>query len=612
MRGAPRFARACQATHPFFLKQIVAPEFNRMRNWNAQLGAVWFCCAWPVLAIAQTPSPSPQPIGRYDRPSGPSSQSRSVVFARGGMACTSDPRATAAALRILQSGGSAVDAAIAANAVLGVVEPMSCGIGGDLYSLVWDAKTRTLSGLNASGRAPQGLTRQVFRDKGLKEIPLYGPLSWSVPGCVAGWFDLHGKFGRLKMAQILEPAIELAENGFPVAPVIAGYWAKTEQSFAAWPDSKSTFLLGGKKAPRAGDVFSNPRLATTYRAIADQGSDVFYQGSIADRIVAFSQAHGGYFSKQDFIDHRNEWIEPISTNYRGYDVWQIPPNGQGLAVLQMLNVLEQHDLRAMGWGSPDATHLLLEAKKLAYADRARFYADTAWEQLPVAALASKPYAIAQNRRVNMNRAATTHEPGDPKLIQGDTVYLCVVDGDRNCCSLIQSNFHGFGSQAVPGDVGFALQNRGNLFSLDPSHPNRLEPGKRPFHTIIPSIVTQGDRPVFVFGVMGGDMQPQGQVQVLVNWIDFGMNIQMAGDAARVRHEGSPTPTGTPGDAMGGVVHYESGLPAETVEALRARGHLIQPSRTSMGGYQGILIDWDRGVLQGATESRNDGVALGFE
>ncbi|MEI8213083.1 MAG: gamma-glutamyltransferase [Planctomycetota bacterium] len=551
-------------------------------------------------------------LGRYDRPSGPIAQSRSVVFARGGMACTSDPRATAAALRILKEGGSAVDAAIAANAVLGVVEPMSCGIGGDLYSIVWDAKTGTISGLNASGRSPRNLSRQVFRDKGLKEIPLYGPLSWSVPGCVAGWFDLHSKLGKLSMEQILQPAIELAENGFPVAPIIAGYWAKTEQSFAAWPDSKSTFLLEGKKAPRAGDVFTNPRLASTYRLIAAQGPSVFYEGTIADRIVAFSQANGGYFSKEDFANHHNEWVNPVSTNYRGYDVWQIPPNGQGLSVLQILNVLEQHDVRSMGWGSPDYTHLLLESKKLAYADRARFYADMAFESVPVSELSSKEYAQKQNARIDLQRAATSVAPGDPKLIHGDTIYLCVVDSDRNCCSLIQSNFHGFGSQVVPGDVGFALQNRGNLFSLDETHPNRLEPGKRPFHTIIPSLVTQAGKPVFVFGVMGGDMQPQGQAQVLVNWIDFGMNIQMAGDAARVRHEGSATPTSVPADPQGGVVHYESGLPAATVEELVRRGHRVQKARASMGGYQGILIDWERGVLQGATESRNDGVALGIE
>jgi gamma-glutamyltranspeptidase/glutathione hydrolase len=571
--------------------------------------------SWSIesVALAQEPSVAkPTPIGRYDRPSGPIYQSRSVVVAQHGMACTSDPRATAAAIAILENGGSAVDAAIAANAVLGVVEPMSCGVGGDLYAIHWDSHTGKISGLNASGRSPAKLNRQVFADQGIKEIPLYGPMSWSVPGCVAGWYDLHSKFGKKKMAEVLEPAIALAEKGFPVSPVIAGYWAKTEQSFLPWKDSQATFLIDAKRAPKAGDIFRNPRLADSYRRIAQFGPDHFYRGPIAQAIVEFSESHGGYFSLEDFANHTNEWVEPVSTNYRGYDVWQIPPNGQGLAVLQMLNVLERYDLPSMGWGSADYTHLLIEAKKLAYADRARFYADTAFESVPIEPLRSKSYAEIQNRRIDPQRALVDVPHGDPKLVQGDTVYLCVVDADRNCCSLIQSNFHGFGSQVVPGEVGFALQNRGNLFSLSEDHPNRLEPKKRPFHTIIPSLVTRDGKPVFVFGVMGGDMQPQGQVQVLVNWIDFGMNIQMAGDAARVRHEGSASPTGIPADADGGVVHYESGLPQETLEALARRGHRLQASRSSFGGYQGILIDWQRGILHGATESRNDGLALGTD
>ena len=571
--------------------------------------------SWSIesVALAQEPSVAkPTPIGRYDRPSGPIYQSRSVVVAQHGMACTSDPRATAAAIAILENGGSAVDAAIAANAVLGVVEPMSWGVGGDLYAIHWDSHTGKISGLNASGRSPAKLNRQVFADQGLKEIPLYGPMSWSVPGCVAGWYDLHSKFGKKSMAEVLEPAIALAEKGFPVSPVIAGYWAKTEQSFLPWKDSQATFLIDGKRAPKTGDKFRNPRLAETYRRIAQFGPDHFYRGPIAQAIVEFSESNGGYFSLEDFANHTNEWVEPVSTNYRGYDVWQIPPNGQGLAVLQMLNVLERYDLPSMGWGSADYTHLLIEAKKLAYADRARFYADTAFESVPIEPLRSKSYAEIQNRRIDPQRALVDVPHGDPKLVQGDTVYLCVVDADRNCCSLIQSNFHGFGSQVVPGEVGFALQNRGNLFSLSEDHPNRLEPKKRPFHTIIPSLVTRDGKPVFVFGVMGGDMQPQGQVQVLVNWIDFGMNIQMAGDAARVRHEGSASPTGIPADADGGVVHYESGLPQETLEALARRGHRLQASRSSFGGYQGILIDWQRGILQGATESRNDGLALGTD
>jgi gamma-glutamyltranspeptidase/glutathione hydrolase len=493
-----------------------------------------------------------------------------------------------------------------------VVEPMSCGIGGDLYSIVWDSKSGALSALNASGRSPMRLNRDVFREKGLNEIPNFGPLTWSVPGCVAGWYDLHERHGRLSMAQVLEPAIRIADQGFPVAPIIAGYWARGAANFKDWPDSQGTYLLDGKRAPKAGEVFRNPRLADSYRRIASGGQDAFYRGDIAQRIVDFSHANGGYLELEDFSQHENTWVDPISTRYRGYDVWQIPPNGQGLSVLQILNVLEQHDVKGMGWGSPDYTHLLIEAKKLAYADRARYYADMAFVDVPVDGLRSMQYARHQNNRIDMQRAATDVPPGDPKLIHGDTVYLCVVDKDRNCCSLIQSNYNGFGSQIVPGNVGFALQNRGNLFSLSEDHPNRLEPGKRPFHTIIPSIVTRDGKPVFVFGVMGGDMQPQGQVQVLVNWIDFGMNIQMAGDAARVRHEGSATPTGTAADPKGGTVHYESGLPKSTVAELERRGHILKSARSSMGGYQGILIDWENSVLHGATESRNDGVAMGIE
>jgi gamma-glutamyltranspeptidase/glutathione hydrolase len=565
-------------------------------------------------SLGQDPNPvgsEETPIGIYDRPFGPIHQSRSVVTARKGMACTSDPRATQAAIDVLRQGGNAVDAAIAANAVLGVVEPMSCGIGGDLYSIVWDAKTEKVYGLNASGRSPAKLTRNVFAEQNLSEIPLYGPLSWSVPGCVAGWHDLHSKFGKLPVEKILAPAIRLAEEGFAVSPVIAGFWQAAEGNLRKYPDSAATFLPYGN-VPETGDVFRNPNLAATYKQLAKQGLPSFYTGSIADRIVQYSRDNGGYFAKEDFSNHRNEWVAPISTNYRGHDVWQIPPNGQGLAVLQMLNVLSQFPVSKMKWGSAEYLHLLIEAKKLAYADRARYYADMAFENVPVKQLSSMEYGKQQATRIDPTRSSMNLIAGDPKLVDGDTVYLCVVDEDRNCCSLIQSNYYGFGSQMVPSDLGFAIQNRGNLFSLDPNHPNRLEPGKRPFHTIIPSLVTKDGKPAFVFGVMGGDMQPQGQVQVLVNWIDYGMNIQLAGDAARVRHEGSATPTGVPETPPGGIVHVESGIPQNAIEELRRIGHSVEFARRSMGGYQGIWIDDARGTLQGATESRNDGLALGLD
>ena len=550
-----------------------------------------------------------QEIGSYDR-AGHAKQSRSVTYAVNGMAATSDLRSTQAAVDILRAGGSAIDAAIAANAVMGVVEPMSCGIGGDLFAIVWSANDKKLSGLNASGRSPALATLAEFEKRGLKEIPLYGPLTWSVPGCVAGWKDLHARGGRLPWAKLFEPAIQLAEEGFPVAPVIAGYWRASQKRLAETPEARKTFLVNGK-APREGEVFRNPQIAATYRLIAQQGADAFYTGSIAKEIDAYScSIDGGLMRASDLAAHRNEWVDPVSTNYRGHDVWELPPNGQGISALQMLNVIEPFDVKSMGWGSPQLTHLFVEAKKLAFADRAKFYADMSMANVPLETLISKKYATERSKLFSPEKVLVDVPAGDPKLIHGDTIYLCVVDKDRNCCSLIQSNYHGFGSQLVPGELGFALQNRGNLFALDPEHLNCLAPGKRPFHTIIPAMVTKDGRPEFVFGVMGGDMQPQGHVQVLMNWIDFGMNIQMAGDAARVRHEGSATPTGTPETEAGGTVFTESGVPASTVEKMKALGHRMSVGG-SYGGYQGILIDWDKGILHGATEARKDGAALGY-
>ncbi len=573
-----------------------------------------------VNVFAQEPTPASgartrgtqrpnQTIGTYDR-SGYSKQSRSVTYAVNGMAATSDLRSTQAAVDILRAGGSAVDAAIAANAVMGVVEPMSCGIGGDLFAICWSAEAKKLSGLNASGRSPKLATLSEFKRRELKQIPDSGPLTWSVPGCVAGWKDLHSKGGRLPWAKLFEPAIQIAEEGFPVAPVIAGYWRASEKRMVETPEASRTFLINGK-APRAGDVFRNPRIAATYRKIAELGADEFYTGSISAEIDRYSRSlDGGLLRAEDLAAHKNEWIDPVSTNYRGYDVWEMPPNGQGISALQMLNVIEPFDVKSMGWGSPELLHLFVEAKKLAFADRAKFYADMSMAKVPLADMISKSYAAERAKLFSPEKVLVNVPAGDAKLIHGDTIYLCVVDKDRNCCSLIQSNYNGFGSQLVPGDLGFALQNRGNLFALDSNHLNGLEPGKRPFHTIIPAMVTKDDRPEFVFGVMGGDMQPQGHVQVLMNWIDFGMNIQMAGDAARVRHEGSATPTGTPETDGGGTVFAESGIPVDSLDKLKSLGHRLSTGG-SYGGYQGILIDWEKGILHGATEARKDGAALGY-
>ena len=550
-------------------------------------------------------------VGGYDRSPGPAHQTRSVTYAQHGMAATSDLRSTQAAVDILKEGGSAVDAAIAANCVLGVVEPMSCGIGGDLFSIVWDAQKQELAGLNASGRAPQLATLDEFKERKLTQVPTHGPLSWSVPGCVAGWHDLHARYGRLPWKRLFEPAIALAEEGFPVASVIAGYWKSAESSLRETEEARQTFLIDAKRAPVEGEMLRNPRLAATLRRIADMGADEFYRGGIAGEIDRYSSAQdGGLLRKADLAAHKNEWVQPVSTDYRGYQVWELPPSGQGISVLQMLNLIEPYDVRKFGWGSAEVTHLFIEAKKLAFADRARFYADMSMADVRLQRLISKEYAAERGKLFNPKSALVNVPAGDPRLKHSDTIYLCVVDKDRNCCSLIQSNFHGFGSQLVPGELGFAMQNRGALFALEPDHPNCLAPGKRPFHTIIPAMVTRNNRPEFVFGVMGGDMQPQGHVQVLMNWIDFGMNIQMAGDAARVRHEGSATPTGLPEDPPGGEVYVESGIPHTTVESLGAMGHKVKTGG-SMGGYQGILIDWDKGVLHGATESRKDGAALGY-
>jgi gamma-glutamyltranspeptidase / glutathione hydrolase len=535
---------------------------------------------------------------------------RSVVMAPHGMVATSQPLATQAGLDVLRKGGNAVDAAIAANAALGLVEPMSCGIGGDLYAIVWDAKSKKLYGLNASGRSPHRATRAFFAEKGLKEIPLTGPLSWSVPGCVDGWAELHKRFGKVPLADLLEPTIRYAEEGFPVTEVIAGYWEKGARRLREYPDSARTYLPDGR-APKAGEVFKNPGLARSYREIARGGRDAFYKGRIAREIVAFSDKNGGLFSLRDFAEHTSTWVEPISTTYRGYEVWELPPPGQGIAVLEMLNVLEGYDLKKMGPLSPDYWHLLVEAKKLAYADRARYYADPDFGKLPVEALISKPYAAARRKLIDPGHAMRQVEAGDAKLRLADTVYLCAVDKDRNCVSLIQSNYLGFGSGLVPGDLGFALQNRGTLFALDEHHANRLEPHKRPFHTIIPSLVTRGGKPWLVFGVMGGDMQPQGQVEVLVNLIDFGMNVQEAGEAPRVEHLGSATPTGRPGQEGGGRVEAEEGLDEKVVAEMKRRGHRVSRVKVNGGGYQAILIDPKTGMLHGASEPRKDGCAAGY-
>ena len=515
------------------------------------------------------------------------------------MVAAAHPVAVQIGVEILKRGGTAVDAAIAVNAALGVMEPMSCGIGGDLFAIVWDAKTSKLYGLNASGRAPRAISPANVKPDANGGIPLFSSASWTVPGAVDGWFELHGRFGRLPMKELLLPSIHAAREGVPVPRVIAAGWRQTGEAGYA-----STFL----PAPREGTIFKNPDLARSYEQIASAGRDAFYRGPIADAIVSFSKKEGAFFSKEDFAEHRSDWVDPISTDYRGVTVWEMPPNGQGLAVLQMLNVLETFDVGALGRDSADYWHTMIETKKLVFEDRARYYADPAFAKIPISTLLSKDYARARAKLIDRARAATRVDPGVEK---SDTTYLATADADGNMVSLIQSNYEAGGSGFVPDGLGFCLQDRGAEFSLKPGTPNYLEGGKRPFHTIIPGFATVKGKPWLAFGVMGGDFQPQGHVQILVNLIDFKMNLQEAGDSPRFRHAGSTGPAGrmTP-MADGGTVFLEPGVSPAIRGELERRGHRLG-GVTSYGGYQAIARDPETGVFAGATESRKDGCAQGF-
>ncbi|HDP94226.1 MAG TPA: gamma-glutamyltransferase [Candidatus Aminicenantes bacterium] len=544
-----------------------------------------------------------------DRITGPEWATRSEVVARNGMVATSHPLAARIGIDILKKGGTAVDAAIAVDAALGLMEPTGSGVGGDLFALVWDAESGKLYGLNASGAAPSGHSLQMFRERGLEQVPYRGPLSWTVPGCVAGWFALHERFGKLPVKTLLEPTIAYARAGFPLTELIAHYWELSVAAFKDYPNFQQLYAPDGK-APAKGDVFRNSQLADTLELIGKSGADAFYRGAIARRMVDYSNRVGGYFTMEDLAACTPRWEEPLSVDYRGYRVWELPPNGQGIAALQMLAMLSEMDVAALGHNTAAYLHALVEIKKMVYEDRAKFYADPAFVDVPVREMISRDYALRRLKLFDPQRAARTVSAGNPRLETGDTVYLTVVDRHRNVVSLIQSNYGGFGSGNVPDGLGFCIQNRGALFSLERDHANVVAPGKRPFHTIIPAMVTKGGKPVFSFGVMGGAMQPQGHVQILCNIIDFDMNVQAAGDAPRFRHSGSSQPNGgTMTD--GGVVHLESGISWSVVRELMDRGHRIVPRRGGYGGYQGIWIDHDRGVLLGGSESRKDGCALGY-
>jgi len=545
-----------------------------------------------------------------DRPEGHSFATRSVVHAKHGMVAAAHPLAVEIGLAVLKDGGSAVDAAIAVNAALALMEPISCGLGGDIFAMVWDPETETLHGLNGSGRAPAALTPDKVPAEDDGTIPVYSPFAWTVPGCVDGWFEMHRKFGRLPMSRLLEPTIAAAREGAPIPRVIAGGWARGAAKFKDMPGFAEVFMPGGK-TPAEGELFANPALANTLHRIAEGGREAFYGGETADAIVAFSDKVGGFFSLADFADHTSEWVEPVSTTYRGWTMWELPPNGQGIAALQILNLLEGYDIAAMGRDNPDFWHLLIEAKKIAYEDRARFYADMSISEVPVAELISKEYAAERAALIDMKRAARSIEPGNPHLGHGDTTFLVAADSSGQMVSLIQSNYTGFGSGYVVPELGFGIQDRGALFTLEEGHPNVLAPGKRPFHTIIPAFMGQDGVPDMPFGVMGGDMQPQGHIQIMINMVDFGMDLQEAGDAARFRHTDSSEPTGTL-MTDGGVVQLESGVSAEIKRELMRRGHRIEEiTPVVFGGYQAIRLNPQTGVYAGATESRKDGMAAGY-
>ena len=553
-----------------------------------------------------------------DRITGKNFATRSEVIAQHGMACTSQPLASQVAIDVLKSGGTAIDAAIAANATLGLMEPTGNGIGGDLFAIVWDAENQKLHGLNASGRSPKSLKLEYFKEHGYESIPALGPLPVSVPGTVDGWFELHKKFGSMDMEKILQPAIDYAREGFPVSEVIAYYWERNARYLQKYPGFEEIFMPGGS-APEKGEIFKNPYLANTLEKIAKGGRDVFYEGEIAKKIDAYMEEHahkymkgekgdGGYLSYEDLASHESEWVEPVSADYRGYKVWELPPNGQGIAALQILNILEGYDISSMGYGSKEHIHYFTEAKKLAFEDRAKFYADMDFADVPVQKLISKEYAKKRREKIDDNRAARNYPAG--KLEAGETIYLTVADDEGNMVSLIQSNYRGMGSGMTPGKLGFVLQDRGELFTLEEGHNNVYEPGKRPFHTIIPSFVTKDGKPFMSFGVMGGSMQPQGHAQIVMNMIDFGMNLQEAGDAPRIRHGGSSQPTGEEMND-GGVINLESGFDYSVIRGLEKMGHDVQFSVGGYGGYQAIMYDAENDVYYGASESRKDGEAIGY-
>jgi len=566
-------------------------------------------------------------FGRGERVSGESFATRSPVIAPHGAAATAHPLATQTAIDVLRSGGSAIDAAIAANAMLGLVEPTGNGVGGDIFVIVWDPRTQRLYGYNGSGRTPRGMSlaemrREARRRGNPNAVPSFGAASVSVPGTVDGWFALHERFGRKPMAELLAPAIRYAREGAPIPQTIAMYWAnnhrRLEGEFAAgrlqeYDNARATYFCQTnceqyRQMPDGHGLFTNPDLANTLELIATGGRDAYYRGPIARTIDAYMRRIGGWLRYDDLARHQGEWVDPICAPYRGVEVCELPPNSQGVVALQTLRILEGYNLRDMGFLSADSLHTQIEATRLAFADRAQFYGDPAFTHFDTRRLLTDQYT-AQRRAMISNDRAMPPPPHAELRIDGDTTYLTTADSDGMMVSLIQSNYRGMGSGLVPDGLGFMLQDRAELFSLQSGHPNVYAPGRRPFQTIIPAFALRNGQPWLSFGVMGGDMQPQGHVQIIVNLVDYGLDLQAAGDAARYRFYGGAEPTGDEPDGVG-FVATENGIPPAVRAELERRGHRLRPADGSFGGYQAIMRH-PNGVYEAATEMRKDGTAGGY-
>jgi gamma-glutamyltranspeptidase/glutathione hydrolase len=545
-------------------------------------------------------SSSAQQIQPGDRPAGNIRGTRSPAVGRHGMIATSQSLASAAGLRVLQEGGNAIDAAVTAAAVLAVVEPSMNGIGGDLLAIVYDAKTKKVYGLDSTGRSAYAATPEEFAKRGLKDMPGRGVLTVDVPGVIEGWHQLLTRFGTISLAKAMAPAITFAKDGFPVAELMADEWQDNLKTLSSDPATAATFLPDGKPM-KQGDIFANPRLARSMEVIAKEGRDAFYKGSIARAIVNDIKQRNGLLDVRDFAEHKADWVEPIAVNYRGYDVLEMPPSTQGFVALQMLNIMEGFDIKKLGHNTADYLHVVTEAKRIAFADRSAFLADRDHMNKDVLKkLLSKDYAAQRRKEIDMNKAAKEYGPtrdfsGND---HGDTIYLSAADGQGNVVSFIQSLFASFGAGFVAGETGITLHNRGSGFTLQAGHPNQIGPHKRPLHTLVPAMIMKDGKPWVSFGVMGGDNQAQAHAQIVANFVDFGMHVQEAGDAARMRH-------------MGQSLALESGIGPDVRKALEGKGHTIREGRGQMGGYQAVFIDPRTGVLLGGSDLRKDGLAVGW-